>query len=222
MKQLHWHNSYKPKHYHMQKDQLLESHIFVEEKPDGTIKARKVIGGNKQRDYITKEDVSSPTVTAEAVMLTCVIDAQENRDVAVVDIPNAFVQTVVSEEDVEHHVMVLIRGPLVDILVSIAPDVYGPYVSVTKTGQKVLIVECLNAVYGIMVAALLCYKLFVKSLKNHGFKLNPYDGCVATKIVKGKQIRICFHVDDCKISHKLPQVIDKTIDWLRAEYESIF
>ncbi len=46
---------------------------------------------NKQRDYITKEDVSSPTVTAEAVMLTCVIDAQEGRDVAVVDIPNVFV-----------------------------------------------------------------------------------------------------------------------------------
>jgi hypothetical protein len=105
-----------------------------------------VIGGNKQRDYITKEDVSSPTVTAEAVMLTCVIDAQENRDVAVVDIPNAFVQTVVSDEDAEHRVTVRIRGPLVDILVSMAPDVYGPYVSVTKTSQKVLIVECLNAV----------------------------------------------------------------------------
>ena len=83
------------------------------------------IGGNKQHDYITKEDVSSPTVTAEAVMLTCVIDAQENKDVAVVDIPNAFVQTVVSDEDAEHRVMVRIRGPLVDILVSMAPDVYG-------------------------------------------------------------------------------------------------
>jgi hypothetical protein len=103
MKQLYWRNSYVPKHYHTltkkQKDQLLESHIIVEEKRDSTIKARKVIGGNKQRDYITKEDVSSPTVTAEAVMLTCVIDAQENRDVAVVDIPNAFVQTVVNPYD---------------------------------------------------------------------------------------------------------------------------
>jgi hypothetical protein len=56
-----------------------------------------MIGGDKQHDYITKEDVSSPTVTAEAVMLTYVIDAQEDRDVAVVDIPNAFVQTVVSK-----------------------------------------------------------------------------------------------------------------------------
>ena len=87
MKQLHWCSSYKPKHWHdlskKQKHQILQSHIFVEEKRDGTIKACKVIGGNKQRDYITNEDVSSPTVMAEAVMLTCVIDAKENRDVAV-------------------------------------------------------------------------------------------------------------------------------------------
>ncbi len=50
-----------------------------------------MVGGNKQRDYITKEDVSSPTVSAEAVMLTCVIYAVEGRDVAVIDVPNAFV-----------------------------------------------------------------------------------------------------------------------------------
>jgi hypothetical protein len=127
-----------------------------------------VIDGNKQHDYITKEDVSSQTVTAEAVMRTCVINAQEDRDVAVVDIPNAFVQTVVRKEDAEYRVTV-IRGPLVDVLVLITPDVYGPYVSITKTGQKVLIVECLNAVYGMMVAALLYYKKFVKSLVYHSF-----------------------------------------------------
>ena len=80
-----------------------------------------------------------------------------------------------SEEDAEHHVIVHIRGPLVDVLVTIAPSVYAPYVSTNKTGQKVLIVECLNAVYGTMVAALLYYKKFVKSLKSKGFKLNPYD-----------------------------------------------
>jgi hypothetical protein len=81
----------------MQKDQILEPHIFVEQKRDGKIKARKVIGGDRQRNYITKEDVSSPTVSAEAVMLTCVIKAQEDRDVAIFNIPNAFAQTVVSE-----------------------------------------------------------------------------------------------------------------------------
>ncbi len=87
---------------------------------------------------------------------------------------NAFAQTVVSEEDAEHHVVVRIRGPLVDILVSMAPDVYAPYISTKKTGQKVLIVECLNAIYGTMVAALLYHKKFVKSLKSKELKLNPY------------------------------------------------
>ena len=82
--------------------------------------------------------------------------------------------------------------------------------------------QCLNAVYGTMVAALLYYKKFVKSLTEQGYKINPYDGCVANKVIKGKQITICFHVDDCKISHKSSKVIDDTIDWFRSEYESIF
>ena len=103
MKQRHWRNSYQPKHWHdlskTQKDKIIQSHIFVEQKRDGKIKARKVIGGDRQRDYITKEDVSSPTMSEEAVMLTCVIKAQEDRDVAIVDIPNVFAQTVVREED---------------------------------------------------------------------------------------------------------------------------
>ncbi len=70
-----------------------------------------MVGGNKQRDYITKEDVSTPTVSAEALMLTCVIDAVEGRDMAVINVPNAFVQTVV--EDEEHRVIIHIREPLV-------------------------------------------------------------------------------------------------------------
>jgi hypothetical protein len=80
-------------------------------------------------------------------------------------------------------VIVHIRGPLVNILVSIAPDVYGPYLSTNKSSQKVLIVESPNAVYGTMVATFLYYKKFVKSFTKHDFKLNSYDGCVANKVV---------------------------------------
>lgn len=105
---------YKLRHWHeltkKQSEQILESHIFVEEKRDGTIKACEVDGGNKQHGYIAKEDVSSPRVSAEAFMLTCVIDAQEGRDVAVVDIPNAIAQTVVSQEDTEHNVNFISGG----------------------------------------------------------------------------------------------------------------
>jgi hypothetical protein len=54
MKLLHWCNLYKPMYWHeltqAQKEHILESHIFVEEKQNGTIKikARKMVGGNKQ------------------------------------------------------------------------------------------------------------------------------------------------------------------------------
>jgi hypothetical protein len=214
MKQLHWQNSFKPMHWKSliadQRKKVLESHIFVERKRDGILKARQVAGGNKQRGYIMKEDASSPTVFAEAFMLMCVVDANENMDVDIVDIPNAFIQTVV--EDKKVRAFIRIRGPLVDILVTITPDVYGPYVTVGKKGEKRLLVQCLAALYGTMVALLLYYKKFVKSLKSKGFKLNPYDPCVANKQVKGEQLTVCFHVDDCKISHLLPNVVDKTID----------
>jgi hypothetical protein len=57
-----------------------------------------VAGGNKQRDYIAKEDASSPTVATESLLLSCIINAEEKRDVAVVDIPNAFIQTCVEDQ----------------------------------------------------------------------------------------------------------------------------
>ncbi len=126
----------------------------MEEKKGSNLKARKLIGGNKQCDYITtKEDASSTMVSAEAVMLTCVIDALEERSIAVVDISKTFVQMLV--EDKNNPVIVHIRGPLVDILAIIAPDVFGQYVWFDKSGQKGLLVQCLNALYGTMVAALL-------------------------------------------------------------------
>ena len=94
-KQLHWRNSFRPVHWKdVDKErwkQILMSHMFVKKKHTVKIKARKVAGGNKQRDFISKENVSSPTIAMESVLLTSLVDAQENRDVAIVDIPNAFI-----------------------------------------------------------------------------------------------------------------------------------
>ena len=45
-----------------------------------------------------REDASSPTVTSESVLLSCIIDAEEGRDVAVIGIPNVFIQTRVEDE----------------------------------------------------------------------------------------------------------------------------
>jgi hypothetical protein len=88
--------------------------------------------------------------------------------------------------------------------------------------MKHLMVQCQNALYGTMVAHLLYYRKFVKSLTGIGFIINPYDPCVANKIIEGKQMTICLHVDDCKLGRRKKKVMDTMIEYLRQYYESIF
>jgi hypothetical protein len=125
-------------------------------------------------------------------------------------------------EDEGDMAIIKICGVLVDILVQIAPDVYKSYVMTDKKGKKQLLVQCQNALYGTMVASLLYYRKFTKNLMSVRFKINPYNPCVAKKIVDGTQMTICFHVDDCKLSHHSRRANDNMIDWLRQEYERIF
>ena len=61
------------------------------EKKGGTLKGRTCADGRKQWEHVKKEDAASPTVSLEVVMLTCIMEAKENQDVAIIDIPNAFV-----------------------------------------------------------------------------------------------------------------------------------
>ena len=51
--------------------------MFLKEKRDRTIKGRMIAGRNKQRDFTSKEEASSLAVATEAVLLTCIIDAEE-------------------------------------------------------------------------------------------------------------------------------------------------
>ena len=139
-----------------------------------------VLSGNKQRGFISKEEASSPTACTEAIMLTSVVDAKDKRDVATVDIPNALLQAVILDAEKDYHVMVQPHGEIVDIQCDIAPDVYLEYVTTNKKGEKILIVQCMKALYGTMVASLLCYKKCVSSLPRNGFRMNPYNPCLET------------------------------------------
>jgi hypothetical protein len=224
MKQLHMRDTFSPKHWEelspLQKKTILESHMFVKEKRDKTIKGRTVAEGNKQHDYISKEDVSSPTVSTESVLLSYIVNAEEERDVAVIDIPNLFIETRVEHE--EDKVIIKLRGVLVDILLDVAPELYKDYVMTGNKGIKQFIVQCQNAIYGAMIASLLYYRKFTTSIIGYGFKINPHNPCVANKIVDGNQMTILYHVDDCKLSHVDPKANDDMITWLRKNYESTF
>ena len=67
-----------------------------------------------------------PTAFTESIILTSIVDAKEGRDVATVDIPNAFVQMVITDAEKDYWVIVRLRGKLLELLLEIAYNVYRP------------------------------------------------------------------------------------------------
>ena len=55
-------------------------------------------------------------------------------------------------------------------------------------------------------------------LEAYGFKINPYDPCVANKMIGGKQLTVCWHVENLKISCVDANEATKMIQWLESEY----
>ena len=109
-----------------------------------TVKGRLVYDGSKTRDWVSREEAASPTVSMESISLTTVIDAKEKRDIMTADIPNAFIQAHMPKiEKGEDRVIMKISGTLVELLVKLAPTVYGPFV-VFEKGKKVIYLEVLS------------------------------------------------------------------------------
>ena len=196
-----------------QKREALGYLMFLKKKRCGKIKGRGCADGRKQRAYITKEQSTSPTISTEAVFLTAVVDAWENRKVAVLDVPGAFMQV-----DMDELVHVRFRGEMVDKLLEIDYELYSSYVSEEK-GEKVMYVELLKALYGTLRAARLFWeKLRGKLVTDWGFVPNRYDSCVVNKMVDGKQLTVAWHVDDLKVSHVAESALDEFIAMMGKEF----
>ena len=78
--------------------------------------------------------------------------------------------------------------------------------------------KVLRATYGCLKATMLWYNLYLPTLKGMGLELNPYDLCVANKIINGKQCTIFWYVDDNNISHEDPAVVDTIIKELTTHF----
>ena len=138
----------------------------------------------------------SPTVLLESVFVTSTIDAREGREVMVVDIPGAFLHA-----DNDDYMIMIMNGTLAELMAKMDPKLYWKYLSDEK-GKKVLYLRLRMALYGMMKSALLFYRKLVSELISMGFEINPYDPCVANKIINRSQVTLRWHVDDLMISHK--------------------
>jgi hypothetical protein len=67
-------------------------------------------------------------------------------------------------------------------------------------------------------SALLFYIKLKSNLELIWSNINPYDPCIANRIIKGTQHTIVWHVDDLKSSHELASVNKNFHDWLNEIY----
>ena len=206
-----------PKHHNDlstdDRHKVLNYLMYLKQKRCGRIKARGCADGRKQRVYKGKDETSSPMVSTEALFLSCIIDAQEGRQVATMDIPGVFMH---SEMDEVLHLR--LDGPMAELLCKVDETKYREYMCYEKK-KPVLYVQLMRVLYGTLQAALLFWiNLSTFLTEELGFELNPYDPCVANKMINGKQCTIVWHVDDLKMSHIQQEVLDEIIGKLTNKY----
>jgi len=129
------------------------------------------------------------------------------------DIPGAFMHAEINEE-----IYIRLEGTMADLLIQVDPKKYGPCI-VKENSKNVIYLLLRNALYGTLEAALLFWRNLSSFLVDElGFKLNPYDTCVANKMINGKQCTIRWHIDDLKISHVDPKVVEAIVSQLNTKY----
>jgi hypothetical protein len=192
--------------------------MFLKRKRCGKIKARGCADGRPQRDFISRDEASSPTVSLYAIILTALVDAIERRHVVTCDIPGAFLQTDMPKGE---NVYIRITGSMAELLLRTNPEKYGPHIITTRKGKKILYARANKAIYGTLTAAKLFWDKLRKQLKKWGYEENPYDPCTMNKMINGKQATIIWHVDDLKVSHVDKHVVDDIVKDLNKEFGGI-
>ena len=96
-----------PKH----RKEALQLITMIKEKRCGKVEAKACLDGRKQREYIKKEDVSSPTVQQESLIISMIIDAKEIRDVAIADVVGAYLLA-----DMDNYVLIRFTGEPVETM----------------------------------------------------------------------------------------------------------
>ena len=96
--------------------------------------------------------MSSPAVIQESLVVTCIINAMEGRNVAITDITGAFIYTDMVNRN--YTVRVRLCGVLAHLLVRIDPSNFAENV-VLEGGQKVIYAILKEALYGALIASLI-------------------------------------------------------------------
>jgi len=90
---------------------------LIKRKRCGKLKGRTCANGAPQRKYIPREKASSPTLRVESLMALILINAFEKRDVAIFDVPGAYLFADLDDK----FVLLKIEGDFVKIMCYVNP-----------------------------------------------------------------------------------------------------
>ena len=199
-----------------QKRKALRAINLIKVKRCGKVKGRTCADGSGQRKYVPREEAASPTLSLESLMSILLISAHEERDTAVFDVPGAYLHADIPNDK---FVILKIEGEFADIMCQVNPE-FTPFVR-KENQKKVLYLQILKALYGMIESALLWYSLYTEILQSEGFELNPYDRCVANKVINGKQCTLGWYVDDNFLSHEDTKVVDEVIEMVESHFPGL-
>ena len=116
---VHKHSTFEP---HKMKElsweawkEVLNLMTMLKEKMCGKIKVRACADRRNQRSYIAKEDMVSPTVELESLILSLIVNVKEVSDVAIADVVGAYILT-----NMEDYELLNLTGKSVKIICEVS------------------------------------------------------------------------------------------------------
>ena len=174
------------------------------------IKGRYVAGGHRQ-DRTVYDDVSSPTVSTEAIFVNVALAARERRHVVTLDVGTAYLY---AHNRFENYME--LKAPFAAAIVKQNPK-WKKYLD----AKGKMVVRLKKALYGCIESALLWYEYLTSLLGELGFKANAYEPCVLNAIMNEVQVTITLHVDDLLLSSVSQKNEDTVINFMQSKFEKI-
>ena len=154
--------------------------MFPKKKRNGIIKGSECADGRPHRAYKLKEETSSPTAYVESIFIKSVVKVYEHQDIAVVDIPGAFLQKKASDSTI-----IKLQGAIVEALLKINPMWSQYIVHEGKNRTPTIYSKAIKALYETVDASKLFFDDLSSFFTELGFTPNPYDACVVNKNIDG-------------------------------------
>jgi hypothetical protein len=181
---------------------------------DAEYKGRLVASGNLQnRQNFTASETSSATIRTRSILTIIALAANQHLEVHLGDVVGAYLWAALPPGD---NIILRLNPTLSKILVQMYPHL----TSFVHT-NGCLIVKLIQALYGLIQAALLWNKEVTRTMVSLGYRQLDSDECVFIKNVGNTKVIVGLYVDDTIAVHNNPVEYKALLDGLAHKYGAL-